>query len=76
MPEAMWVLEVHEFGPLIVAIDSLGGNLYADVAAVVEATSSEFTKVGIGLPTGSVCLGTYLSRKLRKYLRTLAPLAI
>jgi fumarate hydratase subunit beta len=37
MPEAMWILEVEEFGPLVVAIDSHGGNLYADVAAKVEA---------------------------------------
>jgi len=36
MPEAMWILEVEEFGPLVVAIDSHGGNLYADVAAKVE----------------------------------------
>jgi tartrate dehydratase beta subunit/fumarate hydratase class I family protein len=36
MPEAMWVLEVAEFGPLVVAIDSHGGNLYAKVAADVE----------------------------------------
>jgi fumarate hydratase subunit beta len=36
MPEAMWVLEVLEFGPLILAIDSNGGDLYARVAADVE----------------------------------------
>jgi tartrate/fumarate subfamily iron-sulfur-dependent hydro-lyase beta chain len=28
MPEAVWVLEVKEFGPLIVAIDSTGKSLY------------------------------------------------
>jgi fumarate hydratase subunit beta len=33
MPEAMWVLEVEAFGPLIVAIDSYGNNLFRDVAA-------------------------------------------
>jgi tartrate/fumarate subfamily iron-sulfur-dependent hydro-lyase beta chain len=37
MPEAMWILEVEELGPLVVAIDAHGGNLYADVAAKVEA---------------------------------------
>ena len=37
MPEAMWVLEVEEFGPLVVAIDSHGCNLFADVAAKVQA---------------------------------------
>ncbi len=36
MPEAMWILEVEAFGPLVVAIDSHGGNLFADVAAMVE----------------------------------------
>jgi tartrate/fumarate subfamily iron-sulfur-dependent hydro-lyase beta chain len=28
MPEAVWVLEVSEFGPLVVAMDSLGQSLY------------------------------------------------
>jgi fumarate hydratase subunit beta len=37
MPEAMWILEVDKFGPLVVAIDSHRGNLYADVAAKAEA---------------------------------------
>jgi fumarate hydratase subunit beta len=36
MPEAMWVLEVDEFGPLIVAIDSSGGNLFRDIAVKAE----------------------------------------
>ena len=27
-PEAAWVLEVHEFGPLVVGIDTHGGDLY------------------------------------------------
>ncbi len=29
VPEAMWQLEVEKFGPLIVAMDSNGDNLYA-----------------------------------------------
>jgi fumarate hydratase subunit beta len=37
VPEAMWVFEVECFGPLIVAIDSCGNNLFADVAKKVEA---------------------------------------
>jgi tartrate/fumarate subfamily iron-sulfur-dependent hydro-lyase beta chain len=37
MPEAMWILEVSEFGPLVVAIDSQGHNLFADIAQKVEA---------------------------------------
>ncbi len=28
MPEAVWILEVSEFGPLVVAMDSLGHSLY------------------------------------------------
>ena len=28
MPEAVWILEVEEFGPLIVAMDSTGDSLY------------------------------------------------
>ncbi len=37
MPEAMWVFEVQDFGPLTVAIDVHGGNLYREVRArVVE----------------------------------------
>jgi fumarate hydratase subunit beta len=37
MPEAMWVLEVQEFGPLIVGIDSHGNNLFTDISLNVEA---------------------------------------
>jgi fumarate hydratase subunit beta len=28
MPEAVWILAVREFGPLLVTMDSAGGNLY------------------------------------------------
>jgi len=31
MPEAMWVLEVEDFGPLLVAIDSCGNNLHEKI---------------------------------------------
>lgn len=37
VPEALWVLEVESFGPLLVAIDSHGGNLYLDVRKNAEA---------------------------------------
>jgi tartrate dehydratase beta subunit/fumarate hydratase class I family protein len=36
MPDAMWILEVDEFGPLLVAIDACGNNLFRDVAEQVE----------------------------------------
>lgn len=29
MPEALWILEVREFGPLVVSIDTKGNNLFA-----------------------------------------------
>jgi len=31
MPEALWILEVKDFGPLVVAIDSHGNNLFMEV---------------------------------------------
>ena len=31
VPEAIWELEIKEFGPLIVTMDSTGGNLYDEV---------------------------------------------
>lgn len=47
MPEALWVLEVEEFGPLVVAIDSHGSNLFADVADKVEANRQRiYSKIG------------------------------
>jgi len=36
MPEAMWVMEAQDFGPLAVAIDSHGNNLFENVAKKVE----------------------------------------
>jgi fumarate hydratase subunit beta len=48
MPEAMWILEVQEFGPLVVAIDSHGNNLFADVSAKVEANKQLiYSKFGL-----------------------------
>jgi fumarate hydratase subunit beta len=36
MPEAMWVLEVENFGPVTVAIDTRGNNLYKNIQNKVE----------------------------------------
>jgi fumarate hydratase subunit beta len=36
MPEALWILEVKAFGPLTVAIDAHGNNLYEEVTRRVE----------------------------------------
>lgn len=37
MPEALWVCRVKEFGPLIVSIDTQGGNLFEANRAVFDA---------------------------------------
>lgn len=36
MPEAMWIMEVEEFGPLAVAIDSHGNNLFTKIQKKTE----------------------------------------
>jgi len=36
IPEALWVLEVEDFGPLTVAIDSHGNNLFEEVKKKAE----------------------------------------
>ena len=36
MPEAMWIFEVRDFGPLIVSLDSHGNNLFQDVKSRAE----------------------------------------
>jgi len=47
-PEAMWIFEVEEFGPLAVAIDSHGNNIFMDVAKNVEANKQKiYKKLGI-----------------------------
>ena len=37
IPEALWELEVKDFGPLIVTMDSHGGNLYEQVRKKISA---------------------------------------
>jgi fumarate hydratase subunit beta len=36
MPEAMWILEVEDFGPLTVAIDAHGNNLFKTIQTKVD----------------------------------------
>ncbi|NYB52710.1 MAG: fumarate hydratase C-terminal domain-containing protein [Methanobacteriaceae archaeon] len=36
VPEAIWELEVKDFGPLIVAMDSEGGNLYEEIKRKIQ----------------------------------------
>jgi fumarate hydratase subunit beta len=48
MPEAMWVLEVEDFGPLTVAIDAHGNNLFEDVRKSVEEIKQKvYEKLGV-----------------------------
>ena len=48
MPEAMWVLEVEDFGPLTVAIDAQGKNLYKTIQTKAETEKqSIYRKFGI-----------------------------
>ena len=41
MPEALWILEVENFGPLTIAIDSKGNNLHQNVAKKVEESKAK-----------------------------------
>ncbi|UCD96987.1 MAG: fumarate hydratase C-terminal domain-containing protein [Candidatus Bathyarchaeota archaeon] len=44
MPEALWILETEDFGPLTVAIDSHGRNLFADIKRKVDSNLSAVYK--------------------------------
>ena len=47
MPEALWVFEVEEFGPLTVAIDSHGNNLFEEVKRKAEESRTKiYEKLG------------------------------
>ncbi|RJS76012.1 fumarate hydratase [Candidatus Bathyarchaeota archaeon] len=49
-PEAMWIFEVEDFGPLVVAIDSHGNNLFLDVQKKVEENRQKiYQKLGLSL---------------------------
>jgi len=47
-PESIWKFRVKHFGPLLVAMDSHGGSLYADVAARAK-TRRELVLFRLGL---------------------------
>ncbi|MCW3976341.1 MAG: FumA C-terminus/TtdB family hydratase beta subunit [Candidatus Bathyarchaeota archaeon] len=48
MPEALWIFEVEEFGPLTVAIDSHGNNLFEEVKKKVEEKrTAVYKKLGV-----------------------------
>jgi len=44
VPEAMWVLEVENFGPLIVTIDTTGANMYSERYRDIQKKISELMK--------------------------------
>ncbi len=44
MPEAMWVLEVEDFGPLTVAIDAHGNNLFQDIQTKADEEKQKIYK--------------------------------
>jgi fumarate hydratase subunit beta len=47
-PEALWIFEVEEFGPLAVAIDSHGNNIFIDVQKKVEENKQKiYQKLGL-----------------------------
>jgi L(+)-tartrate dehydratase beta subunit len=48
MPEAIWKLRVKNFGPLLVSVDSYGGNLYKDVKTqAVNNLDKVYARLGI-----------------------------
>jgi fumarate hydratase subunit beta len=47
-PEALWIFEVEEFGPLAVAIDSHGNNIFMDIQKKVEENKQKiYQKLGL-----------------------------
>jgi len=48
MPEALWVFEVEDFGPMTVAIDAHGNNLFEEVQKKTEESRPKiYEKLGI-----------------------------
>jgi fumarate hydratase subunit beta len=48
MPEALWVFEVEEFGPLTISIDSHGYNLFEEVSRKAEESRTKiYEKLGV-----------------------------
>jgi len=48
MPEAMWVLEVEEFGPLTVSIDAHGNNLFETIQTKADTKKQKiYRKLGL-----------------------------
>jgi len=44
MPAAVWILKVHRLGPLIIAMDSYGKNLFDELQSKVDASLQQILK--------------------------------
>jgi L(+)-tartrate dehydratase beta subunit len=44
MPEALWIMQVHKFGPLIVSIDTKGNNMFAENTALYASNKAACMK--------------------------------
>ena len=44
MPEAVWILRVEKFGPLIVGIDAKGKDIFSEVREKAEKALEELQK--------------------------------
>jgi fumarate hydratase subunit beta len=44
MPEALWIMDVERFGPLIVSIDSTGENLFEQISTAVKKNREQIYK--------------------------------
>jgi len=48
MPEALWVFDVKDFGPLTVAIDAQGNNLFEEAKKRIEESRPKiYEKLGL-----------------------------
>jgi L(+)-tartrate dehydratase beta subunit len=48
MPEAIWKFRVKDFGPLLVSVDSHGGNLYESVKEqAIQNMDKVYERLGI-----------------------------
>ncbi len=52
MPEAIWVLRVRRFGPLIVSIDTRGDNLFQENRELIAARREECERPAMELVSG------------------------
>lgn len=71
LPEAVWMLRVKDFGPLIVGIDSRGGSLYQSMRQDMNLRlKEECEKAGVSLSRNYTYLPVNLLGKPRKQPNT------